>query len=109
MIMSLLFSALVSVAYPQQIQTVPKTCNELLPDMSEYIYFFEQVGDIWATQSPVKAKNVFDVLSIRRLYQETTTDYINPVDDMIKKYICECYTKNNSEVFTSDSKIIRLC
>jgi hypothetical protein len=28
---------------------------------------------------------------------------------MIKKYICECYTNNKSELFTSDSKIIRVC
>jgi hypothetical protein len=109
MMMSLLFSVLVSVAYPQQIQTVPKTCNDLLPDMYEYIYFFEQVGDIWATQSPVKAQRIYDVLSIRRLYQETTSDYINPVDDKIKKYICDCYTDNKSELFTSDSKTIRTC
>lgn len=109
MMMSLLFSVLVSVAYPQQIQTVPKTCNDLLPDMYEYIYFFEQVGDIWATQSSVKAQKVYDVLSIRRLYQETTNDYINPVDDLIKKYICDCYLDNKSELFTSDSKTIRTC
>jgi len=109
MMMSLLFCVLVSVAYPQQIQTVPKTCNDLLPDMYEYAYFFEQVGDLWAIQSPMKAQKVYDVLAIRRLYQETTNDYVNPVDDMIKMYVCDCYTNNNSELFTSDSKVIRSC
>ena len=62
-----------------------------------------------ATQSPAKAQKVYDVLAIRRLYQETTSDYINPIDDMIKKYVCECYAKNNSELFSADSKIIRSC
>lgn len=109
MMMSLLFSVLVSVAYPQQIQTVPKTCKDLLPDMSEYIYFFEQVGDLWAVKDPNSAKKIYDVLAIRRLYQETSQNYINPVDEKIKNTICDCYTKNNAQLFTADSKTIRDC
>jgi len=109
MIMSLLFSVLVSVAYPQQIQTVPKTCTDLLPDMYEYVYFFEQVGDLWTIQSPTNAQKVYDVLSIRRLYQETTSDYVNPIDGMIKTRICDCYDKNSAKPFLADSKIIRAC
>lgn len=109
MMMSLLFSVLVSVAYPQQIQTVPKTCKDLLPDMYEYVYFFEQVGDLWAVSDPNNAKKIYDVLAIRKLYQETSRNYINPFDDRIKNIICACYTKNNSQPFAADSKIIRTC
>ncbi len=107
--MTLLFSVLVSVAYPQQIQTVPKTCKDLLPNMLEYIYFFEQVGDLWTVKDPNNAKKVYDVLAIRKIYQETSKNYINPIDNKIKDTICDCYTKNNSEPFRADSKVIRDC
>ena len=109
MMMSLLFSVLVSVAYPQQIQTVPKSCKDLLPNMFEYIYFFEQVGDLGVVKNANSAKKVYDVLAIRKIYQETSRNYINPIDEKIKNIICDCYTKNNSQTFTADSKIIRDC
>jgi hypothetical protein len=97
------------VAYPQQIRTVPKTCKDLLPDMFEYIYFFEQVGDLGVVKDANSAKKVYDVLAIRKIYQETSQNYINPIDEKIKNTICDCYTKNNSQLFTADSKTIRDC
>lgn len=105
----IILNFLTTVVFAQELRIVPKTCNELLPDITEYIYFFEQVGDIWATQNKTKAKKIYDVLAIRTLYQERSKNYINPIDGMIKDAICVCYTENNSELFTSDSKIIRDC
>ena len=109
MIIPLLFSLLVSVVYPQQIQTVPKTCNDLLPNMFEYIYFFEQVGDLWTVKNSTNAKKIYDVLAVRKLYQEASQNYINPIDERIKNTVCDCYTNNNSQLFSADSKIIRDC
>jgi hypothetical protein len=97
------------VAYPQQIQTVPKTCKDLLPNMFEYISFFEQVGDLEVVKNANSSKKIYDVLAIRKLYQETSKNYINPLDEKIKDLICDCYTKNNSQPFSADSKIIRDC
>ena len=109
MTLLLLLNILVSVIQAQEVRTVPKTCNDLLPDMYEYISFFEQTGDIWAVESPEKAQKIYDVLAIRKLYLETTKNYINPIDEKIKNSICECYYNNNEELFSADSKIIRTC
>ncbi|MEI6079087.1 MAG: hypothetical protein WCQ53_00415 [bacterium] len=85
----------------------PRTCKDLLPDVAEYIDFMEEVGNRWIANNPVQAKKVYDVLAIRRMYQETTKDYINPIDNEIKDFVCACYTENKDQVFASNSTIIR--
>ena len=85
----------------------PRTCKDLLPDVAEYINFMEDVGNRWIANNPVQAKKVYDVLAIRKMYQKTTKDYINPIDNEIKDFVCACYTENKDQVFASNSGIIR--
>lgn len=85
----------------------PGTCKDTLPDMGEYISFMEEVGALWVAKSPAQAAKVYDVLAIRKMYQETTKDFINPIDNKIKEFICDCYTKNNNSVYQADSSTIR--
>jgi hypothetical protein len=59
------------------------------------------------SEKPKKAKKVYDALSIRSLYQETTRDYINPIDKMLKDFLCKCYLENNNQTFSADSDIAR--
>ena len=86
---------------------LPKTCNDLLPDMGEYIEFMEEVGNLWVAKDPGQAKKIYDALAIRKLYQETTKDYINPVDNQIKGYLCDCYINNDRKTYSADSSTIR--
>jgi hypothetical protein len=86
---------------------VPATCDDLLPDQGEYIMFMEQVGHLWISKNPAQARKVYDVLAIRRLYQETTKNYVNPIDGQIKNYLCDCYFNNNKQLYSADSLVIR--
>ena len=86
---------------------MPATCNDLLPDLGEHIMFMEQVGHLWLLKSPVRAKKIYDVLAIRRLYRETTKSYVNPIDGQIKDYLCDCYFKNKKQLYRADSAVIR--
>jgi len=108
MAMLLILNSLLSMLYSQQIQALPKSCDDLLPDVFQYISFFEQVGDLRAVKEPKRAEKIYDVLAIRRLYQETTRDYLNPIDDKIKNCACKC-RKNNADTPTSDSQFVRTC
>jgi len=103
------FNILVTVAFSQGLTTIPNTCSDLLPDIAPYIDFFEQTGDLWYSESPSKAKKIYDVLAVRKLYQDTTTNSINPIDGLIKKYLCSCYAKNNKTLFSANSSVIRKC
>ncbi|MCX6112201.1 MAG: hypothetical protein NTY22_02810 [Proteobacteria bacterium] len=85
----------------------PNTCDDLLPDMGEYIEFMEEVGNLWVAKDPGQAKKIYDVLAIRKIYQETTHDYINPIDKQIKDYICDCYFTNDKKPYSADSSVIR--
>jgi len=103
----LIVNLLVTVAFSQEIASIPNTCNDLLPDMYPYMNFIEQTGDLWASENPQKAKKIYDVMAIRKLYQESTRNSINPIDDLIKKYLCDCYVKNKKISFDSNSSVIR--
>ena len=86
---------------------LPNTCNDLLPDMGEYIEFMEEVGNLWLVKDPGQAKKIYDALAIRTLYQETTRDYVNPIDKQIKDYLCDCYLNNDKHRYAADSSTIR--
>jgi hypothetical protein len=86
---------------------MPGTCNDLLPDLGEHIMFMEQVAHLWISKDPAQARKVYDVLAIRRLYQETTKNYVNPIDGQIKNYLCDCYFKNKKQLYRADSLVIR--
>jgi len=88
---------------------MPSTCNELLPDISPYIELFDQTAQLWAIESPQKARKMFDLLALRTMYQEVSTDYNNPIDWLIKDSVCYCSIKNKGELFTSNSKDLKTC
>ncbi|MFH1223137.1 MAG: hypothetical protein V1647_02190 [Pseudomonadota bacterium] len=102
-----ILNILVTVGFSDDVMTVPNTCNDLLPDIIPYISFFDQTGDLWAAENPGKSKKIYDVLAVRKLYLETTKNTLNPIDDMIKKYLCDCYAKNKNVRFDSNSAVIR--
>jgi hypothetical protein len=104
---TLILISFLSLYSPAQTRTMPNTCKELLPELSPYIEFMEQIGASWIEKSPKKAKKVYDALAIRTLYQETTRDYINPIDKMLKDFLCTFYKNNNENVFSADSNVAR--
>ncbi|MEI6093735.1 MAG: hypothetical protein WCQ47_08700 [bacterium] len=81
----------------------PRTCKDLLPDMNEYISFMEEVGSLWVAKDPTQARKVYDALAIRKLYQDTTKDSINPIDNKIKDFLCGC----SDQPYKADSSKIR--
>jgi len=90
-----------------QTLTVPNTCKDLLPELGPYIEFMEQVGSLWINSSPKSSKKIYEALAIRTLYQQTTRDYNNPIDKMLKDLICECYRANDGQSFNADSRVVR--
>ncbi len=104
---TLVLISFLSSYLPAQVITMPNTCKELLPELGPYIGFMEQAGSLWITSSPKKAKKVYDALAVRTLYQKTTRDYINPIDGMLKDFLCKCYYDNNEQTFSADSNILR--
>ena len=104
---TLIVIAFISIQSHAQTTTMPNTCSDLLPEMGTYIEFMEQVGVMWISASPKKAQKIYDALAVRTLYQETTRDYINPIDKMIKDFLCKCYFDNEQKPFSADSAVIR--
>lgn len=104
---TLVLIVFLSLCSSAQTTTMPNTCKDLLPELSPYIEFMEQIGAAWITKSPKSAKKVYDALSVRNLYQETTRDYSNPIDQMLKDFLCKCYIENNNQTFSADSNIAR--
>ena len=91
------------------LKVMPNTCDELLPDVAPYIELFDQTAQLWVMESSQKAKKMFDVLALRTMYQETTRDYNNPIDWLIRDSVCECSSKNKGELFTSASRNLKKC
>ncbi len=96
-------------ANTDEVKVMPNTCNELLPDVAPYIELFDQTAQLWTASSPQKAKKMFDLLALRTLYQETTRDYNNPVDWLLRDALCECSSKYKGELFNSGSMNLRTC
>ena len=105
----LILNILVSVTFAEEVAILPNTCNDLLPDVGQYINLLEQTGDLCTTENTKQATIVYDVLAIRNMYLDTTKNYINPIDGLIKNFLCDCSSKNKDELFASNSKTIRTC
>lgn len=86
---------------------LPNTCQDLLPDMDDFISFFQDVGVLWSYTNQTHAKEVFELLAMREIYQKKNMDWANPIDNMIKDYLCQCYESNNNELYYSSSEVIR--
>lgn len=77
---------------------IPNTCKDLLPNLIEYIETFETIGDTFVSNKDYKnAKKIYDTLSVRRLYQRNTKDFNNPIDILIKDFLCNCKNQNKIE------------
>ncbi len=104
--LTLLFQAPISA---DDVKTMPNSCNDLLPEIAPYIELFDQTAQLLATQSPQKAKKMFNLLALRTMHQEVSGDYNNPIDWFIKDSICECSERNKGELFNSTSKELVKC
>jgi hypothetical protein len=86
---------------------MPSTCNDLLPDIQDYISFTEETAELMVNNNPDLSKKLYELLSIRKMYQNNTRESYNPIDDLIKNYLCFCLKQNSNELFTSNSNEIR--
>lgn len=83
---------------------LPGTCNELLPELTSYIDFLEETGDILVTKKEIKTANkIYDFLSIRKLYQQKAKNYSNPIDLIIKDFLCK--SAANNQLSSSDDAL----
>lgn len=70
---------------------IPNTCQDLLPNLVEYLEAFETIGDTFVANKDYKnAKRMYDTLSVRKLYQRDLKDFNNPIDLLIKDFLCNC-------------------
>jgi hypothetical protein len=103
----LLMITLVMKLSTAQHTVLPNTCQDLLPNMDDFIVFFQDVGVLWSYSDQKQAKKVFELVAMRDIYQKKNMDWINPIDNMIKDYLCQCYTLNKEELYYSSSEVIR--
>ncbi|HOW16131.1 MAG TPA: hypothetical protein PK443_00285 [bacterium] len=109
MTLLLLIKLFLNNGFADELQTLPDTCDELLPDKAPYIALFDQTAQLWAIESTQQAKKMFDILALRTMYQESTKDYDNPIDWLIRDALCNCSVKNKGELFNSGSLKLRKC
>jgi hypothetical protein len=109
MTLMLLIKLFLNNGFADELQTLPDTCNELLPDRAPYIALFDQTAQLWAAESTQQAKKMFDILALRTMYQESTKDYDNPIDWLIRDALCNCSANNKGELFNSGSLKLRKC
>jgi hypothetical protein len=77
---------------------IPNTCQDLLPNLIEHIETFETIGDTFVANKDYKnAKKIYDTLSVRKLYQKDLKDFNNPIDILIKDFLCNCKKQNKNE------------
>jgi hypothetical protein len=86
---------------------LPNNCQDLLPDMDKYIDFFQEVGVLWSYTDTRHSQKIFELLAMRDIYQKKNLDWTNPIDNMIKDYLCHCYLTNKGELYYSSSEVIR--
>lgn len=69
---------------------LPLSCAELLPDMNQYIVFFEAVGRGNVTTDRKFSKRIFRILGLREKLMELGDrgKEQNPVDLLIRKTLC---------------------
>jgi hypothetical protein len=88
---------------------MPSTCGNLLPNYNEYIGFMETTGDAWFYSNPKMSEKVYQLLAVRKIYEETARENENPVNELIKNTLCNCYDENDQKLFTADSSEIKTC
>ncbi|MBN1113969.1 MAG: hypothetical protein JXA66_01375 [Oligoflexia bacterium] len=105
--MSILLFAYMVIGSASAQLVSPETCDDLLPDMGEYIDFMDEVASFWSHSNPQKSTEVYELLAIRTIYQKHSYDFENPIDELVRKAVCECYEKNDKKLFKSNSGLIR--
>lgn len=93
--------------YAVNVLTMPANCTSLLPDMPPYINFFNEVGSFWIDGSPKMSEKVFKLLALGNMYSYESKKTENNVFNIIKENLCTCYFKNNQQIFTANSIVIR--
>lgn len=94
-------------SFAVNVLTMPANCTALLPDMPPYINFFNEIGSFWIDGNPKMAEKIFKLLAIGNMYNFESKKTENNIFNIIKENLCDCYLKNNQQVFTANSLIVR--
>jgi hypothetical protein len=87
--------------------TIPTTCNNLLPDIDPYLNFMNDVASLWIDTNIKMSKKIFKVLAYANLYNIEGSSSDNPIFYLIKNNLCKAFELNNNTIFTSNSQTIR--